>query len=443
MNLNLYDNDLNRIAIIGSQYISCLWSEGYNTIENFTMELVATDEYKKKIRPDCYVGRNDRKTLMVIKTVKIANGKIVASGKQAGRVLDDVSFVGTIESGSMIDTSIKNAYNNGNKYRNLEFADTNLQIPYNHQISNKSILELCEIMCQSEDIGFRTVRNNGVVTAEFYQPKENPNLVFSEKFGNLTIDSILISSENYKNYAVVLGEGEGNDRIRVDVDFRNNEKSDTLTWDGNTEGHEVVDGMFVHVSDTTPTLSDFANGCSIILGGQVTELTSSDIVEMGENLIGQMEGAVLVSFSDNVDCEGLIFPKKGIYFLSLPDLDIVVTSLTINGYTGFGKNKEYRKDLIVDASDIKKEESETDESYNSKLIARGIEKLLENQQTFSCAFSPYAKDFGVKYDLGDILTVYLTDYGLTLQSRVSRFTQKSQNNKIETTIEVGQITIKR
>lgn len=326
MNLNLYDADLNRIAIIGEQYISCLWSEGYNTIENFTMELVATDEYKKKIRSDCYVGRNDRKTLMVIKTVEIANGKIVASGKQAGRVLDDVSFVGTIESGSMIDTSIKKAYNNGNKYRNLEFADTNLQIPYNHQISNKSILKLCETMCQSEDVGFRVIRNNGTMYTEFYRPEHNPNLVLSENFGNLSIDSVSISTEKSKNYAIVLGEGEGENRKKVYVDSTNGEE---------------------------------------------------------------------------------------------------------------------RRDLIVDANDIQKEENETDESYNSRLIARGIEKLLENQQTFSCAFTPYAKDFGVKYDLGDILTVYLTDYGITLQSRVSRFTQKSQNNKIETTIEVGQITIKR
>lgn len=326
MNLNLYDNNLNRTSIIGGQYISCLWSEGYNTIENFTMELVATDEYKKKIRPDCYVGRNDRKTLMVIKTVEITNGKIVASGKQAGRVLDDVSFIGTIELGSLIDTSIKNAYNNGNKYRNLEFADTNLQIPYNHQISNKSILKLCETMCQSEDVGFRVIRNNGTMYTEFYRPEYNPNFVLSEKFGNLSIDSISISTEKSKNYAIVLGEGEGENRNKVYVDSTNGEE---------------------------------------------------------------------------------------------------------------------RRDLIVDANDIQKEENETDESYNSRLIARGIEKLLENQQTFSCAFTPYAKDFGVKYDLGDILTVYLTDYGITLQSRVSRFTQKAQRNKVETTIEVGQITIKR
>ena len=83
MNLDLYDKDLNRIAIIGEQYISCLWSEGYNTIENFSLELVETEEYMKKVRSDCYVGRADRKTLMVIKTVEITNGKIVASGKQS------------------------------------------------------------------------------------------------------------------------------------------------------------------------------------------------------------------------------------------------------------------------------------------------------------------------------------------------------------------------
>lgn len=326
MNLNLYDKELNRIAIIGGQYISCLWSEGYNTIENFTVELVATDEYKKKIRTDCYIGRDDRKTLMVIKTVQIANGKIVASGKQAGRVLEDVAFVGTIESGSMIDTSIKKAYNSSNKYHKLEFANTDLQIPYNHQISHKSILGLCTVMCQNEDVGFKVIRENGYLLTTFYKPEYNPNLVFSEKFGNISVDSISLSTEKMKNYAIVLGEGEGENRVKVYVDA--------------TNGME-------------------------------------------------------------------------------------------------------RRDLIVDASDIQKEENETEENYHSRLFARGIEKLLENQQTFSCAFTPYSKDFGVKYDLGDILTVYLTDYGITLQARVSRFTQKSQNNKMKTTIEVGQITIKR
>ena len=326
MNLSLYDADLNRIAIIGGQYVSCLWSEGYNTIENFTLELVETEEYKKKISVDCYVGRDDRKTLMVIKTVQISGGKIVASGKQATRVLDDVSFIGTIESGSNIDTAVTNAYNNSDKYRNLKFSNTSLGVKYPHQISNKSFSELCETMCQSENVGFRAIRDNVVLVVEFYKPEEKSNLVFSEKFGNLTVNSVSISSENYKNYCIVLGEGEGENRTRVDVDL--------------TNGNE-------------------------------------------------------------------------------------------------------RRDLIVDAKDIQTEDGESADSYKERLTARGIEKLLECTQTFSCAFTPYSSDFCKKYDLGDILTVYLTDYGIKLKSRVSKFTQKSQNNKTETSIEVGQITIKR
>lgn len=326
MNLNLYDADLNRIAIIGEQYISCLWSEGYNTIENFTIELVETDEYKKKLSVDCYVGRNDRNSLMVIKTVQISGGKIVASGKQATRVLDDVPFIGTISSGSDIDTSVINAYNNSDKYRNVEFSSTSLGVKYNHQISNKSFSELCEIMAQSENVGFRSILKGGIISIEFYQPVEKENLVFSQKFGNLTVEAVSISSENYKNYAIVLGEGEGDNRTRVFVDLTN--------------------------------------------GGE-------------------------------------------------------------------------RRSLIVDAKDLQLEEGETIEKYKERLASRGVEKLLERTKTFSCDFTPYASEFGKKYDLGDVLTIYLTDYGITLKARVARFTQKSQKNKTETTIQVGQITIKR
>ena len=322
MNLNLYDSDLNRIAIIGNNYVSCLWSEGYNTVENFTLELRETEEYKKKIRADCYVGRSDRKTLMVIKTVEFANHTIIASGKQATRVLDDVAFVGAIESGAMVDTSIKNAYNNSSKYPNVEFVETGLQIPYPEQIENKSILSLCETMAQKTDMGFRAKKDNRTILIEFYKPTQNPNLIFSEKFGNLFLESVTMSTENLKNCAIVIGAEQKN----VVVDLSSSQK---------------------------------------------------------------------------------------------------------------------KLELIVDESGTQKEESETDQSYENRLRAIGTEKLLEQQETFNCAFAPHSDDFGKKYDLGDILTIYLTDFEIKLQARVSRFTQKSQNNKTTTTIQVGKITVKR
>lgn len=326
MNLNLYDKDLNRIEIIGGRYVSCFWEEGYNTVGSFSLELIETDYYKKNLKSDCYVGRDDRKTLMVIKTVEVYGGKIVASGKQATRVLEDVSFVGTIKKGSNIDTSVKNAYNKSNKYRNVYFSETDLGVQYSKQISNKSFLDLCKTMAQSEDLGFRAVKINGSIFIEFYKPEENKNLVLSERFGNLTIDSFSDSTENFKNYAIVLGQGEGDERKKVVVDLSNGEE---------------------------------------------------------------------------------------------------------------------KREMIVDARDIYMEENDTEESYSEKLTARGFEKLSEKKKTFSCSFYPYSNDFGKKYDLGDILTIYLTDYGIKLKARVSQFTQKSQNNQVSTTIKVGQITITR
>lgn len=326
MKINLYDENLHRIAIIDERFVSCLWSEGYNTTENFTLELQETEEYKKKVKSDCYVGRNDRNTLMVIKTVEIANNKIIASGKQATQVLDDVAFVGTINEGSKIDSSIEKAYNGSNKFKNVEIVSSGLSETYKHQISNKHFLNLCETMCQSEDVGFRSVRNNGVINIEFYKPEKKPNLVFSQKFGNLSIDSIKLSTSVFKNYAIVLGEGEGENRVRVDVD--------------QTNGNE-------------------------------------------------------------------------------------------------------RRELIVDAKDIQKEENETVESYNQRLMARGAEKLLECQKILNVAFMPFAKDFGTKYDLGDILTILLPEYGFKIEARVVRFTQKTQNNQTTTTIDVGNLIIKR
>lgn len=326
MKINLYDENLNRVAIIDERFVSCFWSEGYNTTENFTLELQETEEYKKKVREDCYVGRSDRKTLMVIKTVEIANNKIIASGKQATQVLDDVAFIGTINVGSEIDSSLETAYNNSNKFKNVEIVSSGLSQTYKHQISNKHFLELCETMCQSEDIGFRSVKNNRTINIEFYKPNKKSNLVFSQKFGNLSVDRAIFSSSTFKNYAIVLGEGEGENRVRVDVD--------------QTNGNE-------------------------------------------------------------------------------------------------------RRELIVDARNIQKKENETNESYNARLKARGAEKLLERRKVIDFVFSPFAKDFGVKYDLGDILTVLLPEYGMKLQSRVVRFTQIVQNNQTTTTIDVGNLIIKR
>lgn len=325
MNLNLYNEDLERISIIGTNFVSCLWAEGYNTTEDFALEVQATKEYKSKLKPDCYVGRDDRKALMVIKSIQTVGNRIIATGKQATRVLEDVAFVGTIPEGSLIDSSVKSAYNVSSKFHNLEFANTNLGVKYDNQISHKSFLELCEIMCQDKDVGLKVIRQNGGLIAEFYKPTPDSKAKLSQSFGNVKLDNIILSTENYRNYAVVLGEGEEDNRTRVNVDFTSGEK---------------------------------------------------------------------------------------------------------------------RREIIVDARDIQQEDGETATQYKKRLYARGVERLLEQRKTWECAILPLAKEFGLKYDLGDMVDIVLNEYNIKMQARISRFTQKQQRNQLETIVEIGNITIR-
>lgn len=326
MKLNLYDTHLNRIAIIEGKFVSCMWSEGYNTTQPFTLELLATEEYKKKVKPDCYVGRDDRKTLMVIKTVRVKSGHVIANGKQANRCLDDVSCETIIQAGTNLANAVKDAYDASFKFENIEFRKQDLDVIYEHQISNKSCLLLMETMCQETDTGFRVVRDGKRILVEFYKPPVNPNRVLAERYGSLKVDSITLSTENLKNHAVVLGEGEGENRFRVRVDLSGGEQ------------------------------------------------------------------------------------KRGIF---------------------------------VDARDILREDGEDDTAYSARLYARGVEKLLEQKGTWECAMNPLPQEFGSLYDLGDMITVLLPDYDMKLQARITRFTQQSQNNVTDTTLEIGNITITR
>lgn len=326
MKIKIYDKDLNNILFVDGQYVSCLWSEGYNTVGSFCLELIDTDEYRKKIREDFYAGRSDRDTLMVIKTVEFRDGRIIASGKQATAILDDVAMIGTIQAGVNIDTAVKNAYNGSAKFRKLNFAGTDIGIKSTHQISNASFLEVCSTLCADTDLGIRVKKAGAVLLAEFYQPPENQNLIFSKQYGNLSEPEIILSTEGAKNYAIVFGQGEGENRTYTTVDMTNGQD---------------------------------------------------------------------------------------------------------------------RRELVVDANDLQMDEGEVMEDYLKRLKSRGIEKLLECQSVFSCSFIPSEKDFGSKYDLGDTLTVNLSKYGLKLKARVSKFSQKSQSNKTETTVEVGQIVVLR
>ncbi len=321
MKLNLYDKELNRIAFLDENFISCLWKENYNSTGTLTLELPATEELKTLVKPDCYVGRWDRDTLMVIKSVTLADNKLTCNGFTADRQLDDVAYIGTINDGTIVVNAIKNAYSKTEGYPLFSIADSDITDKYPSQISHKSILTLLKTMCGAADIGYKAVKVDKAIQIQFYKPGENDNLKFSKDYGNLQDFSLFHSTAALKNYAIVMGAGEGDNRAKAEVDIR---------------------------TDKT----------------------------------------------------------------------------------------EQKRAVIIDAKDIQYEDGDTDASYKQKLIARGLEKLLDYQPVKEVDFSPIYT-LGADYDLGDILTALLNDYGLKIKSRITSYMQKQQNNSIQTTVELG------
>lgn len=221
MNISIYDKNLDRISIIENRFVSCFWSEGYNTAEPFTLELQETEEYKKKIRPGCLVGRSDRRAIMVISTVECRNGTIVATGRQAAGLFADVVFIGEVEPGKTVDKAILEAYNKTSKCANIEFAESSLTATYDEAITNMSMLNMIELVTQSKDVGFRVVKNGKKLVAEFYQPTDDNPYRLAKWFGNVDVHSVVLSTSNLKNYAFVIGADRSGSQVIVEVDETN------------------------------------------------------------------------------------------------------------------------------------------------------------------------------------------------------------------------------
>jgi hypothetical protein len=134
---------------------------------------------------------------------------------------------------------------------------------------------------------------------------------------------------------------------------------DTLTWDGDTEGLTVDStGILFKVSDLTPTAEMFADGITVKLStGDVLPL-SVDEISIDET--GVHTGTAFVVYENGVGVDlgdGLSFTETGIYFIN--DGETYVTSLTINGYTGFTKEQVKQEYLPSGATVFYLGDSET------------------------------------------------------------------------------------
>ena len=95
--------------------------------------------------------------------------------------------------------------------------------------------------------------------------------------------------------------------------------SDTLYWDGNTEGLESVEALGLYkISDATPTLDELRQGGKLVvyINGNFGEvpLSVDNMQEVAEGVIMfTNNGFVVHEQAVGVDFDGAVFPESGIY----------------------------------------------------------------------------------------------------------------------------------
>lgn len=116
-------------------------------------------------------------------------------------------------------------------------------------------------------------------------------------------------------------------------------------------------------------------------------------------------------------------------------ITVVVGDLTATGSA--------RRELYVDARNIQFEEEETEEEYKIRLENFGLEKLAEQIKIQNIGAEINSSDFGIRYNLGDVVTCILDDLGVKLETRIISFIYTSQNNQEQTEVEFGTPIIRR
>lgn len=103
-------------------------------------------------------------------------------------------------------------------------------------------------------------------------------------------------------------------------------------------------------------------------------------------------------------------------------------------------NGEDRRELLVDARDLFKEEGQTDAEYTAVLLQRGAEKLDEHSriQSFEVGIKSSSQfRYKIDWDLGDIVTGKKTAWGVAMDQRITEVEEVFEGDAMSVTPTMG------
>lgn len=241
--LSFYSPDLVLCFDLG-RYKSLRWRPMYDKPGEF--ELHTSPSLFPLVERGQLILRPDRpKETVKVEGIEIKNGDLIITGRFLSAVLEDAGIRTLYNFDCAIEDAMRQLvdeqYNRITRTLPMKLAAVGgFTITIQCQVSLKNLLTVLKAMAKAGGLGFRVYANpeEQVLYFEVYEgvdrtegQEDNNRVTFSNVYFNVDSPHYQESEANYKNYAIVCGEGEGTNRVIVEVDRTNGEDRRELIVD--------------------------------------------------------------------------------------------------------------------------------------------------------------------------------------------------------------------
>ena len=241
MDIWVLDKTLEANDIIDT-FNSLIWTDRYDEYGDFEIYTSVTDQALSLLQMDYYLQSRSSEHVMIIEEVLIdtdsENGNSVTI---TGRSLESLLSRRIVWAQTLLDGSVQDCIKRLLDENVISPKDANRKIPnfvfeastdkavtepkITAQFTGDNLYDVIAEICRLTGIGFKVTLNDKkqfvfklyAGADRTYAQTENPYVIFSPKFENIANSNYLESKKEYKNVALVAGEGEGAERKTTSV----------------------------------------------------------------------------------------------------------------------------------------------------------------------------------------------------------------------------------
>ena len=233
MELIVCDINFKRLGQV-TEASSKIWHKKYYEPGDFEVYLPATKENIELLAVNNFIVRDDDDAIGIIENHEIVydNNDEVDMLIVTGKFSESIYERRIIWAQTQIKTSVElglrslittNVISPNDEYRKIDLISLGNYKGYTEELkaqyTGDNLATVIKDVCKSNGIGYRNILSNNKLNFELYKGIDrsynqnvNPYVVFSDTYNNLLSSNYIKNTSNYKNAALVAGEGEGTAR---------------------------------------------------------------------------------------------------------------------------------------------------------------------------------------------------------------------------------------